>query len=271
LPTFIMIRVRGRASAARSRRSTRNGTREHDARGGQVGPHHALHADRERHLPVREAALGAVDDRAVREQRREAAPAALDERGAPAHVEVGLLLAGEARFGEVLGGGAAAHRDVERLGGVGAQAVVRLDQGGLEIARQRRRQDRLAHAAPPGLQVVDVADVEPGERPVHQAIETGLGQEDPVRLGGHREAVRHQDASRRSLPVQFPEGGVLATHGPDVVDADVLEPTDQSRHDVPVPPNRPARTRPGPWCPGAKASFPTLQRERPIDFARSGS
>ena len=58
----------------------------------------------------------AVADRAVGEERGVAAAAGVEQVALAAHVEEGLLLAGEARLGQVLRGGAAAHRDARPCG-----------------------------------------------------------------------------------------------------------------------------------------------------------
>ena len=62
-------------------------------------------------LQVVEALGLAVADRAIGEERGEAAPAGVEQRRLAADVEEGLLLAGEARVGQVLGRGAGTHGD----------------------------------------------------------------------------------------------------------------------------------------------------------------
>ena len=87
--------------------------REHDAGTGQVGTHHTLHADPQRHLEVIEALVHAIADGPVGEERGEAAFARLQQRRDALYVEIRLLLAGEARIGQVFGGGRGSHRDIE--------------------------------------------------------------------------------------------------------------------------------------------------------------
>jgi hypothetical protein len=63
---------------------------------------------------VIEALVDAVGDRAVGEERGKRTAAVLQQRGVALHVQIGLLLAGEARIRQILRRGAAAHRDIER-------------------------------------------------------------------------------------------------------------------------------------------------------------
>ena len=57
--------------------------REHHAGRGEIGAHHLLHADRQRDLEVVEALVDAVEDRAIGEQAREAAPARVEQAASP--------------------------------------------------------------------------------------------------------------------------------------------------------------------------------------------
>ncbi len=91
--------------------------RKHHAGDGQVRPHHALDADRQTDLEVVEPLVHAVGNGPIGVKRGEAALAGLEQGLAALDVQVGFLLPGEAGVGQVFGGGAAAHGDVERLGG----------------------------------------------------------------------------------------------------------------------------------------------------------
>ena len=98
---------------------------------GDVRLDHPLHDDR--HVEVVERALArAVEQRALGEERRPAVAHAADHLGRAADVQVGLLLAGEARGLRVLRARARPDRD----GRVVAQ-----------LARRRRRSRRAARAA----------------------------------------------------------------------------------------------------------------------------
>jgi hypothetical protein len=103
---------------------------EHHAGAADVGADHQLHADRQRHLVVVEALDLAVGDRPVGEQRGVAAPAGRQQRRFAADIEIGFLLAGETRVGQILGGSAGAHGDGEFgvAGAFGELAVGRQDR-----------------------------------------------------------------------------------------------------------------------------------------------
>lgn len=76
---------------------------EHHAGPSDVGTDHLLHPDRERDVEVIEAVLLAIGDGPVAEERGEAAVIGIHDSIGPRHVQVALLLTGEAGFGEVLG------------------------------------------------------------------------------------------------------------------------------------------------------------------------
>ena len=133
---------------------------EHHARRAEVGAHHALHADAERDLKMIEALVDAIGDGAVGEERGEAAPACLEQRVAALHVEIGLLLAGEARVGQVFGGGAAAHGDIKGMRRLRRQVGVCLSNELLKVSGDFRRHDRMPDARPALSEVFDVARIE---------------------------------------------------------------------------------------------------------------
>ena len=128
--------------------------REHDAGARAPGIHHPLHGHRQEHGQVIEPVLDAIDDRAVGEDRGQAAPDGAEDRGLPADAQEALVLTGEARLGQILGGRAGADRD----GGLApvrkAQAPVRRAHLLLEAraaAAPPRRADEAARRPPPGL------------------------------------------------------------------------------------------------------------------------
>ncbi len=73
--------------------------REHHAARGAVGPHHLHHADGEADLEVIEAVVDAIGNRAVGEDRGEAAAAGVEQCIGAAHVEKAVVLPGKARRG----------------------------------------------------------------------------------------------------------------------------------------------------------------------------
>ena len=192
--------------------------REHDAGDREVRAHHALDADRERDLHRIEAAIGAIRDGAVGEQRREAALAAVDQRGVALHVQVGLLLPGEARVGQVLRRRAAADRDVDALPAPLAQPIVGVRDRALERGRELRGHDRLAELEAALAQLREIAEPRLG---------FSAGREAPVRVRGRREAVRDLDPLWGQRSVHLAERGVLPSNLRDVIDADLLEPSDE--------------------------------------------
>ena len=64
---------------------------------------------------VVKALIGAIRDGAIGEQRGKAALAGVEQRGMALDIQVGLLLPGKARVWQILGGGAAAHGDIDGL------------------------------------------------------------------------------------------------------------------------------------------------------------
>jgi len=78
--------------------------REHHTGTGAVRPHHLLHTDRERHREMIKLHVLAVGDGAVGEQRRNAALARVEQLLDATHVEIALLLAGEAGGWQIFSG-----------------------------------------------------------------------------------------------------------------------------------------------------------------------
>ena len=89
--------------------------REDDAAGCQIRTDHLHHRHRQRDLEVVEVALDAIADRPVGEERRQAALVGIDQQGLAAHVQVGIVLACEARGRQVLCGGRGADRHTHVL------------------------------------------------------------------------------------------------------------------------------------------------------------
>jgi hypothetical protein len=208
--------------------------REHDAGRREVRPDHFLDADRQRDLRVIEAAIRAVDDRAVREERRVAPPYGVDEHRGAVDVEVRLLLAGEAGLGQILGGRAAAHGDVA----VCAVRVLQtsVSEGDLrgQFRRQLGCQDGRSHAGAGRLEPIDVGDVELPERGGDDRREPGPLHEVPVGGGRGGEAVGRPDAEGRQRAPHLAKRRVLAADGGNVAHADRVEPANQRSHATPL-------------------------------------
>ena len=128
---------RGVEHAAAAPAADRVGGEQH-ARGLCVD--HPLHHHRELRARVRDARVGAVGHGPVRPERRPAAAHRVQHRVDADHVQVGVLLAREARAREVLGRGRRPHRDGHRVAerGVGVG-----DRGG-DVVGDRRREQSVA-------------------------------------------------------------------------------------------------------------------------------
>jgi hypothetical protein len=180
-----------------------------------LGVDHPLDDDRDVDALVIEALLFAVVDRALGKQRRPALLHFLQEVLA-GDIEKGLLLAGETRVGQVLGGRRRPDRD-ERL------AVVQIGVGGgdllAEFGGHLSTQDEVPSS---GLGVrerrrvlrIDVDGVE------QFGIDARLLDERPIRFRADDEPRRYGQIRR----LEFPEGGTLPANSVDVLFPHVVEP-----------------------------------------------
>ncbi|MNP36381.1 hypothetical protein D3C76_1297660 [compost metagenome] len=112
---------------------------EHDAGGGEIRAHHALHPGGEGHALVIVPLMHPVGDGAIVEEGGKHMLDGGHDRVYAAHVEEGLLLTREGGVRHVFGGGGGAHRE----GGLdpGAQLVV----GGTHRLLQRRLEGGIHH------------------------------------------------------------------------------------------------------------------------------
>ena len=139
-----------------------------------------------------EAVVDAVGDRTVVVEAGEDLLDLVDDVVDAGHVEVGFLLSGERRVGQVFGCCRGAHRH----GDVAAAIVVtQLPIGdadvGVECGMQRRIGDPATDLATGGGQRLDVLDVERGQ-PVEDALfQVVVGNERLERLGGRRKPAGH--------------------------------------------------------------------------------
>ena len=132
---------------------------EHHTRTGQVTADHLLDSDGESNIAVAKAMQLAVGDGPVSEQRGVAAAAGLQQVRFPLDVQKRVLLTGEARVGQVLGGSARANGHGRRT-----QLAVGLEDGIPEVERKFSRQQPLAGGSPCGLQGRQVARVKGAEQ-----------------------------------------------------------------------------------------------------------
>ena len=198
--------------------------REHHARGAEVGAHHPLNADREGDPHMVEALGLAIGDRPVGEEGGIAAPAGVEERLAAANVEVGFLLSGEARLGQVLRGGARAHRDVEgTLALLLAELAIRVGDCFDDVVRPFAVQEGAANGVA-GLGERQLAGLEIGEEAGDAGAQLVVIDEAPIGRRGRREAAGNAHALRRKGADHLAERGVLAADEGDVVAARLFEP-----------------------------------------------
>ncbi len=197
---------------------------EHHPRRAAVGVDHLLHAHGQGHVEVVEAPLGPVGDGPVGEQGGEALVHRPQQVVLAAHVKVGLLLAGEARLGQVLGGGRGAHRHRH----LALQAPAQLPVPGADIALNGGGDGSVEDPSPgplPGVgQIGSVAHVQVGEQVGQRLAQAALVEQGPVGPGGHREPTGNPDPRLGQAAGDLSEGGVLSAHLGNHVHGEVVEP-----------------------------------------------
>lgn len=199
----------------------------------EVRSDHDLDAYGESHREVVEAHPLPVVDHAVGEQRGKTAVTGLQQLGRPAHIQVCLLLAGEARLRQVLRSGTASHGDLGILSTlVARELLVRGDELGPQPGRQRlghdHRPDRRPHLVQHGP-VVQAHNLLRDPRTQSVAVE-----QFPVRVRRRRETRRHPHACGCQMCGHLSQRGILATDPADILPAELCERYDASSgcHDV---------------------------------------
>ena len=202
---------------------------EHDAGTRQVGTDHLLDADREGDLQVVEALFDAISDGSVGEERGHAALDGVEQGVVAADVEIGVLLAGKARPGQVFGRGGRTHGDIA-VGSVtlGHGRISGFDRL-LQVRRQVGGQDRLTHLVPSGGEVIDVIHVQALQGFLDDGAQFGVVDKMPIGFGGDGEARRQIDAARKEPLDHLAEGGVLAADLGDVAHQYLLILQDERR------------------------------------------
>ena len=200
---------------------------EHHPRRRQIAPHHLLHGDGKGHREVVEFLLLPVSDGPVGEQRGEAGPAGLQQRGVAPNVEVGVLLAGKGGVGEILGGGARSHGGIHFRAVALAQLVVGVLDRLLHVGRHGGAADERSNFFAPFGQQGEVRRVEPVQQLFDLAPDAAGIDVVIVGVGGNGKPVRHAYPLVRQIDEHFPEGGVLPTHHRHVADAHFRKPIDQ--------------------------------------------
>jgi hypothetical protein len=179
---------------------------------------------------VIEAALGAVGDRPVGEEAREAAAAGQAQGVVAGDVEEALLLPREGRARQVFRRRRGAHRHR-----AGRAVALELVIGDADLVPERGGErgvlDELSGRAGAAGEQVGVAQVEALHQLGEPRPEPSDVEQAPVRVGGDREARRDLHPQRAQRAPHLAERGVLASDEPEVIERDLFEPADVSRHD----------------------------------------
>ena len=205
--------------------------REHHAGRADVAAHHPLHPGRERDVAVRVALVHAVADGAVVVEAGEDLAHLRQHLVDAGDVEEGLLLAGERRVRQVLGGGRGAHRE-GRAGAVGRQALVFAADRRLEGRRKRLLPDPAADLGAGLGQGAHVVGVEAGEALADPLGQPAFGEELAEGMRRGREAAGDADARLAQLADHFAEGGVLAADRLDIGHSQLFEAGDEGGRQV---------------------------------------
>ena len=149
-------------------------------------------------------------------------------------VEIRILLAGEARRRQVLGGRRAAHGETHLLAVLLLKLAVGIQNLGGQVVGEPGAVDDLTGALAFARQRGDVGGVEVVELGMQTVPGAGLVQHVAIGLGGDGESVRDADALPGQLLEHLAQRGVLAADERHVVDADLLEKADVPRctHDL---------------------------------------
>ena len=198
---------------------------EGHAAAAEVGADHLLYAHAQAHLEVVVAQALAVHDRPVGEQAGKAVPHGHQQVLRPPDVQVGLLLAGEARIGQVLGGGAAAHGHV---GGVLSVMLAHLEvavhDALLDLRRESAVLDQRTHLQPGTADVLNVLHVQSRHDVPDLVVQVVVRDEGLVTGHGDHEAARHVHPELPEVLDHLAQAGVLAAHGVDVLQFNLVQP-----------------------------------------------
>ncbi len=202
--------------------------REDDPRGPDVGTDHFLHADGQEDGFMIESLVHPVGDRAVREEGGKAVLAGIQEGLLAPDVEIGLLLAREARVRKVLGRGGAADGHVGVLAVFRAELAVGLEDRLLQVPGQFRTVDQVADLAAPRAQVSDVVRVQILQKLLDVAPDSR--RIDEVTVGTGRDGIPVGDVDPLFLQVapHLAQRGVLAPHLGYVLQLQFVKPDDES-------------------------------------------
>ena len=151
-------------------------------------------------LEVVEALVDSVVNRAIGEQAGKATAAGVEQALFALDVEIRILLAGEARRRQVLGGRRTPHGETDVLAVLLLKLAVAIQNLGGQIVGEPGAVDDLTGALAFTRQGGDVGGVEIVELGMQTIPCAGLVQHVAIRLGGDGEAVRDADALTGQLP-----------------------------------------------------------------------
>ena len=203
---------------------------EHDAGGGEVAAHHALDAGGEGDVAMLEALVDAVGDGPIVEQGGEHLLDAVFDIVQTLDVEEGLLLAREGGIRQVLGGGGGAHGPGDFAARLGHELLVIVIDAGFEGGREGLCHDPATEAGTDLGQLGNVFHVQIIEHGLDALVQSVLGQELAVGIGGSGKTAGDPHADFRKVMDHFAKGGVLAAHDRHIVHAQVAEPADVLGH-----------------------------------------
>ena len=199
---------------------------EHHTRRRDIGAHHLHHADRQRDLEMVEALVDPVMNGAIGEQAGETTAARVEQTLFALDVEIRILLAGEARRRQVLGGRRAPHGETYFLAVLLLKLAVGIQNFGGQIVGQPGAVDDFTGALAFTRQRGDVGGVELVELGMQTVPRAGLVQHVAIGLGGDGESVRDADALTGQLLEHLAQRRVLSADERHVVDAELLKKAD---------------------------------------------
>ncbi len=149
-----------------------------------------------------------------------------------AHVQKSLLLPGEGRLRQILGGRRGSDRDGEfvRAAAGLAHFAPRLENFLVQPLRKRRREHPAADLRPDHREPLHVIDVERRQDAADALIESVLRKEVPISVRGRREPAGHRDAESRQCGYHLADGGILTADEFDVCILQLLEGNDVGLH-----------------------------------------
>ena len=183
---------------------------EHDASRSQVTAYHLHHGDRQRDLEMVEALVNAVGDGAVGEQRSLAAFDRVDQQLLAAHIEIGVVLAGEARAGQVFGGGRTAHGNAQVFALARLQPAPGLAQRLFSLDRHCGGVNDFTRTQADARKRIHIALVQLVQKPVQLGPRTRCFKRVAVSLRRDGKAVGYAQPHRRESLEHFAQRSRLA-------------------------------------------------------------